>query len=234
MMTEPTSDPTRSCVGCREKDARDVLLRFVAVEMDSSVGGNSPVASAGDTPPVASAGGVPEVVVKPPRPVASKILVPDVRRRSGGRGVSVHARYRCLEAAVRNGSLKRAFRGEVDPSARELARAARMQYERRAEGLVMAARRSRLLASGTEAVREAITTRKAQLLVVAHDAEGSREDLEEAARRLGRACLVWNSKEGLGRLFSRSTLSVLAILDHGIADELRSVVRSAAELAEDA
>jgi predicted RNA-binding protein YlxR (DUF448 family) len=161
-------------------------------------------------------------------------LVPDIRKRESGRGVSVHARYRCLEGAVASGAFKRAFRAPVVSSARELATSARDGYDRRAQGLLIAARRARKLAIGTEAVRDAITERRARLLLVAADAEGSREELERAAERLGRACLVWNNKQGLGRLFSRPTLSILAVLDIGIADELLSVVRATAELAEDA
>lgn len=162
------------------------------------------------------------------------LLVPDVRKREPGRGVSVHARYRCLEGAVASGAFKRAFRAQLDVSARELAGTAREGYERRAQGLLIAARRADKLALGSEASRDAISSRRARLLVVAEDAEGSREDLERAAERLGRACLVWNTKHRLGRLFSRPTLSIFAVLDRGIADELLSVVRAAAELAEDA
>src|SRR4051794_27334703 len=105
-------------------------------------------------------------------------LVPDVRKREPGRGVSVHARYRCLEGAVASGAFKRAFRSPVASSARELATSARDGYDRRAQGLLIAARRARKLAIGTEAVRDAITERRARLLLVAADAEGSREELE--------------------------------------------------------
>ena len=86
---------------------------------------------------------------------------------------------------------------------------------------------------GEGAVREAIADRSARLLVVAKDAEGSREGLERAAERLGRSGLVFGTKESLGRLFGRPTLGVLAVLDAKIADELRSVVDAATELAED-
>jgi len=201
MNTDSTQETTRSCVGCRQPEAREALLRWVAVRAPD---------------------GAPESIV------------PDVRKREQGRGVSVHPRYRCLQGAVANGAFKRAFRGPLELSARTLASQARAQYERRAQGLVLAARRSGKLAIGTDAARDAIQTRKARLLLIASDAEGSREELERAAARLGRACLVWNTKQGLGQLFSRATLSILAVLDNGIADELQSVVRAAAGLAEDA
>lgn len=215
MMSDATIESTRSCVGCREKDARDTLLRLVAAPLLAVPSGG--------------------VVERPEgRSGVAREIYPDVRRRAGGRGVSVHPRYRCIEAALRSGALQRAFRGPIKASARELASSASAQYERRAQGLMLAAQRARKLAVGTEAVRDAIADQRAQLLVIAHDAEGSREELERAASRLGRACLVWNSKLGLGRVFNRPTLSILAVLDRGIADEMRSVVGSAAGLAEDA
>ena len=201
----------RSCAGCRQTESREALLRFVA---------------AGDPPAFA----------------------PDIRRRAPGRGVSVHPRYRCVAAAVRSGALRRGLGVEANPNARELADSAAQQYQRRAEGLLLAARRAKHLALGSEAVREAIAAdasalrssaarrsqRKVQLLLIAQDAEGSREELTEAVTRLGQSCLVWSTKQELGRLCGRALLSIVAILDAGIASELRHVVRCAAELAEDA
>jgi ribosomal protein L7Ae-like RNA K-turn-binding protein len=150
----------------------------------------------------------------------------------------VHARYRCVDAAVRNGALKRGLGVENGPghSARELSHVAAEQYERRATGLLLAAKRSRKLALGTEAVRTSIGARTIQLMLVGRDAEGDREELVAAAERLGRSCLVWKNREELGRLFGRALLSIVGVLgkDAGIATELRHVVRCATELAEDA
>jgi predicted RNA-binding protein YlxR (DUF448 family)/ribosomal protein L30E len=196
-MNESAPHNPRSCVGCRQTESRDALLRFVA---------------AGDPPAFA----------------------PDIRRRASGRGVSVHPRFRCVAAAVRSGALRRGLGVDVNPTARELAESAAQQYQRRAEGLLLAARRAKHLALGTEAARDAIGMRKVQLLLIAQDAEGSREELTEAAARLGRSCLVWSNKQELGRLCGRALLSIVAVLDAGIASELRHVVRCAAELAEDA
>jgi ribosomal protein L7Ae-like RNA K-turn-binding protein len=161
------------------------------------------------------------------------VLVPDVRRRGQSRGVSVHPRFRCVEAALANGSMRRALGDSATGSARELAGFAGAQYERRAHGLLLAARRTGRIALGEGAVREAIADRSARLLLVATDAEGSREDLERAVERLGQNGLRFGTKESLGRLFGRNTLGVLAVLDAKIAGELRSVVEAATELAED-
>ena len=161
-------------------------------------------------------------------------LAPDIRRRAPGRGVSVHPRFRCVDAALRSGAMRRTLGVGVSASARELSQAAVGQYERRAVGLLVAAQRARKLALGSEAVRTAIAAHSVQLLLVAQDAEGSREDLVHAAARLGRGCLIWSNREDLGRLFGRAVLSVIGVLDAGIATELRHVVRCATELAEDA
>ena len=163
-------------------------------------------------------------------------LAPDIRRRAPGRGVSVHPRFRCVEAAVRTGALRRGLGVSVsmELSARELSRTAASQYDRRAAGLLSAAVRTHSIAVGTEAVRSAIAAHKVQLLLVTRDAEGSREELVDAAERLGRSCLVWSTKQELGRLFGRALLSIVGVYDAGIATELRHVVRCATELAEDA
>ena len=199
-MNEIATQSSRTCAGCRQTDARDALLRFVAV-------------------------------VDPPHPPQ---LAPDIRRRAPGRGVSVHPRYRCVEAAVRTGAMRRGLGITSELSARELSQSAAGQYDRRAAGLLSAAAGKHSLALGTEAVRSAIAARKVQLLLVTRDAEGSREELVDAAERLGRSCLVWSTKQELGRLFGRALLSIVGVLDAGIATELRHVVRCATELAEDA
>jgi predicted RNA-binding protein YlxR (DUF448 family) len=196
-MNETAAESNRTCAGCRQTDARDALLRFVA-------DGNPPQ------------------------------LAPDTRRRAPGRGVSVHARFRCVDAAVRSGALRRALGVDAGVSARELSQSASGQYARRASGLLLAAHRSRKLVLGTEAVRTAIGARSVQLLLVAHDAGGDRESLVAATERLGRSCLVWSTKEELGRMFGRALLSIVGVLDAGIATELRHVVRCATELSEDA
>ena len=203
-MNVSATESSRACVGCRQRDDREELLRFVAGgERDGSLQ-----------------------------------LAPDIRRRAPGRGVSVHPRYRCVDAAVRSGALRRGLGisaelgGEV--SARQLSQCAAEQYNRRAAGLLQAGQRARKLALGTEAARTALESGKVQVLLIAKDAEGSRDELARAAERLGARCLVWNTKEELGRLFGRAMLSIVGVLDAGIATELRHVVRCAAELAEDA
>lgn len=198
-MTETALDGSRSCAGCRQTDAREALLRFVAAAQTGTAE-----------------------------------LAPDIRRRMSGRGVSVHPRYRCVEAAVRSGAFKRALGVDEVAPARELSRSAADQYRRRAESLLSSAQRARKVALGTDAARRALEDRELELLLVAQDAEGSREELTQTAARLGLRCLVWSNKQDLGRVFGRALLSIVGVTDAGIATELRHVVRCATELAEDA
>jgi predicted RNA-binding protein YlxR (DUF448 family) len=117
--------------------------------------------------------------------------VPDIRRRLPGRGVSVHPTRRCVGLAVKQGRLR-------DAEVSNLIEGAAGQYRRRIEGLLSGAWRARKLAVGTDAVRESLQQRELRLLLVAADAAGSRQELEQLAERLGRHCLVFGDKALLG------------------------------------
>lgn len=186
----------RTCVGCRQKDVPDALLRF-------AVGPEAPH------------------------------LAPDVSRRLGGRGVSVHPRRACIEAAVRRGGLARSLRRPVPVSAEVLAEMAAEQYRRRAEGLLLSAHRGGHAAVGTDAVREAMGRGQARMLVVAADAANRRDELEALAARLGGRCVVLSTKERLGRLLGREEVGVVAVKEPGIADELGLAADRARLLTED-
>jgi predicted RNA-binding protein YlxR (DUF448 family) len=159
-------------------------------------------------------------------------LVPDVGRKAEGRGVSVHPSRACLEAAVRSGALRRGARAEQSASAGELAQWARVQYQRRLDGLLLSAKRSGRALLGTEAVREGIARRSVAALIVAQDAANSRDALMESAQRLGGSCIVHGDKSALGKLFGRETLAVIAVTDARLAGEMYRAAQSAASLAE--
>jgi predicted RNA-binding protein YlxR (DUF448 family) len=137
------------------------------------------------------------------------------RGRGGGgmgRGAHVHARRACVDRAARAGLL-RATRGaarfvvtsdagEADKpealSTDSLARAIQGSMDRRIEGLLGAAVRSRQLSAGGGAVTEACRRSEAKLVLVARDAAGLAE-LTEVRRAVaeGRA-VAWGTKERLG------------------------------------
>ena len=95
-----------------------------------------------------------------------------------------------------------------------------------------AARQGGHVVLGTEAVRDAIRHKRAELLLVARDSAGRRNEILRSADQLADRCLVLGDKEELGRLFGRTTLGVLAVLDRPVADELSFAARCAADLAE--
>lgn len=159
-------------------------------------------------------------------------LVPDPQRRLPGRGVSVHPTRRCVEAAVRKGGLARALRAPVGVSPEALCALAASRYAERVRGLLLAASRHKVLALGTGAVRDAIRQRVAQLVLVASDAAGRREEIEAAAERLDHRVVVFGTKAGLGAVFGRAELGVLAVLDAGIAREVAATAARAKALLE--
>lgn len=159
-------------------------------------------------------------------------VVPDVRRGGAGRGASVHPRRACLDAAVKSGAIRRAFKRELHTDSGQIAAWAREQYQRRIDGLIVAASRSGQAVAGTERVREAIASRRICMLIVADDAAESRNDVLDAASRLGGSCLVHADKSHLGRLFNRDQIAVVAVTDSAIADALTEASRNAAALVE--
>lgn len=158
-------------------------------------------------------------------------VVPDPRGRLGGRGASVHPSRACVELAVKKGGLARAAKHAVPADAASLCAAIAAHHVQRAESLLIAAGRRKMLAIGTEAVREALRLGTLETLVIARDAEGRREELEAAAARFGRRACVLGTKESLGRLFGRDEVGVLAALDRRIGDEIVRSAGIAAEMA---
>lgn len=156
--------------------------------------------------------------------------VPDVRRRAGGRGVSVHARPACLEAAVRGGGLQRGLRRDPGVSAAELVQWAAGQYQRTLLALVGTALRGRKVALGAERVREAMREGEVALLIVAADAGEGQQELLQAAARLGGRCVVLGDRASLGKLAGRELLAVLAITDKRFAERIRDTAARIAEL----
>lgn len=161
-------------------------------------------------------------------------LVPDPRKRLPGRGVSVHPTRECVRRAVERGGLARALGAK--PSAHgidadSLCSMAAAQYARRVEGLLLAALRSGAIVAGTDAVRRALAESAPPLLLVAEDAAGRRDEIAEQAARLGGRCVIYGTKEGLGRLMGRAEVGVLAVLEDGLAQEVATTAARATELA---
>lgn len=129
-----------------------------------------------------------------------------------GRGAHVHARRDCVERAAGAGLL-RATKGKArvvvgdgegemaEPlRADSLARAIQRSMDRRIEGLLAAAVRSRQAARGADAVTGACQRGEAEIVVVACDAAAA-ADLTEVLRAVaeGRA-VAWGTKERIGAI----------------------------------
>jgi predicted RNA-binding protein YlxR (DUF448 family)/ribosomal protein L30E len=160
-------------------------------------------------------------------------LVPDLLAKLGGRHVSVHPRKECVDLAARRGGFSRALRREMRVDSAVLCVTMQGQVTRRVEGLLLAALRRRVLALGTDAVQVALRAGAAQLILVAKDAAGRRDDLLEESRKRQVPALELSDKAGLGRLTGRATLGVLAILDGQMAREVSVCARWLAGLSED-
>ena len=161
---------------------------------------------------------------------AAPRLVPDVRSRLPGRGVSVHPRRECVERALKRGGFAKAIGGAVGLDLDAVCALAASQYERRAFGLIGAAHRAKAAAVGTDSVRDALTSGGVPLLIVADDAAGRREELTAVTERLGGRALVFTDKVTLGRLVGRAEVAVLAVLDSRIAEEVATAVARAQAL----
>jgi predicted RNA-binding protein YlxR (DUF448 family) len=214
------AEPRRTCVGCRRRDDRAELLRFVLAPAEDAV---------------VTANVAPDAEPRFERETIARglgRLVPDPRGTAPGRGASVHPTRACLQSAVRRGGFARAFRTALSVDADALVRAVAASYERQAEALLLTARRMGRLVAGTEAVRERLDAGRVAALLVAADAAGRREELEERAARLGRRCVVLGTKARLGALLGREPVGVVAVLDSGIVDALARAAARAKSLSE--
>lgn len=160
-----------------------------------------------------------------------------------GRGAHVHPRPDCIAKAVQRGLAKAAKgrvhavssgTGELAPLRPDtLAEAIRAAMERRIEGLLAAAVRSRQVAFGSDAVTGACERGEAALVVVACDAAAA-ADLAEVRRAIaeGRA-VSWGTKLSLAALFGGgeaarpSGVGVIALTSPKIAEAIREAVHIA-------
>jgi predicted RNA-binding protein YlxR (DUF448 family) len=151
-----------------------------------------------------------------------------------GRGAHLHARPECLSRAVQRG-LSRAAKGPVhlagEPlTAASLAQAIRQAMDRRIQGLVSAAVRSKAVAIGADAVSGVCSRGEAALVLVACDAAAGAELPEVQAAIAGGRAAAWGTREALGALAGgrrEQGVAVLAITSARIAAALGAAVRAA-------
>lgn len=149
----------------------------------------------------------------------------DVAGTAFGRGAHVHPTEACLALACKGG-LSRAFRTSVVAKAADLHRELGQALDRRAQGLLVGARRAGHLVFGTDGACEALA-KGAPLAVVARDGAraADRGDVRRAIAE-GRA-VAFMTKESLGKLFGKEEVAVLAVTHARIAKTLSSCIRTA-------
>jgi predicted RNA-binding protein YlxR (DUF448 family) len=162
-------------------------------------------------------------------------LVVDLLGKLPGRGISLHPRRPCLEAAVKRGGIAHALRRAPRSDASSLARAIADRLSQRALAIVTAARGARAVVLGTEAVREALAGGDLALLLVASDAEGRRDELIAQTQRAGREAIVLTTgetqtKAELGKMFGRDELAVIGVTDPRIAEQVTQALTTALDL----
>jgi predicted RNA-binding protein YlxR (DUF448 family)/ribosomal protein L7Ae-like RNA K-turn-binding protein len=167
--------------------------------------------------------------------VADGVVAFDLAGGAFGRGAHVHARPACLAKAPRG--LSRAFHREVTLDPKELGFALVAACDRRMGGLVLAARRQRAVAIGTDASMEALRG-GASLAIVATDAGAVASSTEVARAVVAGRAVAWSTKDELGALLGAESIAICAVKHERIATELKRVraaaVAGASAMGEDA
>jgi predicted RNA-binding protein YlxR (DUF448 family) len=167
------------------------------------------------------------------------VVAVDAKGGSAGRGAHVHARGACLEKAATRG-LPRSFKAAVTTVARQdgnepisgasLAAAVVDALDRRIEGFIVSAARSRAVQVGADAATGASARGEAALMLVAVDAAAAADlSAVRAAVSDGRA-VAWGTKLEVGALVAGGRkpegVGVVAITSRKIADALKRAVQA--------
>ncbi|MGO9834547.1 MAG: DUF448 domain-containing protein [Polyangiaceae bacterium] len=152
--------------------------------------------------------------------VADDLVVFDLAGGAFGRGAHVHARPACLGKAPRG--LSRAFRRDAGVDAKELGLRLVAACDRRMGGLLLAARRLRAVALGTDASLDALRG-GAPLAIVAVDAGSVVSSVEVARAVAAGHAVAWSTKSELGTLLGAESIAICAVRHEAIAAELKKV-----------
>lgn len=147
----------------------------------------------------------------------------DLAGGAAGRGAWVHPTEACLQKASK--AALRSLHGDVEHSGGSehltaLVQSLAAAAARRAQGLLLAARRTRQVAIGGEASQRAFLARTARAVILASDAmaAGKQAWISEAATQ--GLLVVWTSKAELGAMVGRDELAVMVVTDDGLARNL--------------
>jgi predicted RNA-binding protein YlxR (DUF448 family) len=165
----------------------------------------------------------------------------DAGDRRFGRGAHVHPTPSCLEKGARG--LARSARRQVTvegegPRAAALAKLVEEAYQRRVEGLLVAARRARKIAVGSDATVGSLRMGRCKLVVIASDAAAAAKIGEVRFEIQAGRAVAFGDKLALGALVrpkpgettddgqpvDPSSVAVLAVEDVRLAAALREAV----------
>ena len=137
-----------------------------------------------------------------------------------GRGAYVHPSLACVSGAGKG--LCRSLHANIVVHPEDLARQITEGVERRIWGLLSSAVRSRQVAAGSDSVSKALAEGSAPLVIVACDAAAA-ASVSSVVRAVaeGRA-IAFGTKDGLGALFARPEVGVLAITSAPLAAAIRA------------
>jgi predicted RNA-binding protein YlxR (DUF448 family)/ribosomal protein L30E len=152
-------------------------------------------------------------------------VVPDLSGTAFGRGAWLHPRPECLAKAQR--ALQKNLKTRIVTTRDELVEMLRAQAERRFVALLNSASRQRALAVGKTRVEKLLEDEKAHLIIAARDARAALDSaVIQRAIQSGLA-LAWGDKCALGVLVGREEAAVLAVLDDGLANALKTTIAMA-------
>lgn len=147
-------------------------------------------------------------------------VLPDLAGKAFGRGAWIHPRPDCVAKGVPRG-VARSWRTTIRSDAARVTLAVREAASRRVVGLLQSAGRSRQLAVGSLAVRGALERGRAELLVVAVDAQASADTAWVRQAVSAGQAVAWGTKDTLGDAVGRGQAGVVAVLHDRLARELR-------------
>jgi uncharacterized protein len=155
---------------------------------------------------------------------ATDAVAVDLADSHFGRGAHVHPTPDCVAKAARGG-FARSFKAKVETSAAAIAEQIVAAADRRIDGLLAGARRARHAVAGADVVAQNLRDGDVPLVVVAGDAAAALRVPEiERAIAAGRA-IAWNQKQGLGVLFGRDEVAVVAVTNDGVASAIQAAYR---------
>jgi predicted RNA-binding protein YlxR (DUF448 family) len=148
-------------------------------------------------------------------------MVIDYREKLPGRAAYVCFKQECIEQAVSRGALGRSLKQKL-PSvdAQTFSAMLRENIRERIKSLLTVAMKAGMLAIGYSAARDALEKNRVFLLLFAEDLSESTESRLDANESISRVSLF--TRDEYGTMFSRELVGIVAILDQGFANAVKS------------